>query len=94
MKWFDSVQGRVHLIFLAFALLVMLSVGATFWGIQTQKADARIINLAGRQRMLTQKITWLALAQPDMPYQVGGCPVVDNSFKAALKEKKEGNEQY
>ena len=67
MKRFDSVQGRINLIFLAFALLVMLSVGATFWGIQTQRMDALLINLAGRQRMLTQKIIWLALAQPDNP---------------------------
>ncbi len=29
--------------------------------------DALVINLAGRQRMLTQKITWLALAQPENP---------------------------
>lgn len=67
MKRFDSVQGRINLIFLTFSLLVVLSVGATFWGIQTQRTDALIINLAGRQRMLTQKITWLALAQPGSP---------------------------
>ena len=82
MKWFDSVQGRVHLIFLAFALLVMLSVGATFWGIQTQKADARIINLAGRQRMLTQKITWLALAQPDNPELAQSVQLFENTLNA------------
>jgi two-component system nitrate/nitrite sensor histidine kinase NarX len=67
VKRFDSVQGRIHLIFLAFALLIIVSVGATFWSIQTQRTDALVINLAGRQRMLTQKITWLALAQPGTP---------------------------
>jgi two-component system nitrate/nitrite sensor histidine kinase NarX len=67
VKRFDSVQGRIYLIFLSFALLVVLSAGATFWSIQTQEMDALTINLAGRQRMLTQKITWLASAQPENP---------------------------
>ncbi|KAA3647360.1 MAG: HAMP domain-containing protein [Chloroflexi bacterium] len=48
------------LLFLAFVLLVTLSVGMTFWGIEAQKQDAVIINLAGRQRMLVQQMTRLA----------------------------------
>ncbi|MEW5870632.1 MAG: type IV pili methyl-accepting chemotaxis transducer N-terminal domain-containing protein [Chloroflexota bacterium] len=48
-------------IFLGFALLVLISVGATFWGLNAQKVDAVVINLAGRQRMLTQQMTRLAL---------------------------------
>jgi two-component system nitrate/nitrite sensor histidine kinase NarX len=67
VKWFNSIQGRIYLIFIAFALLIVISVGATFWAIQTQEMDALVINLAGRQRMLTQKITWLAIAQPENP---------------------------
>ena len=82
MKKLDSVQGRVNLVFLAFALLVMVSVGATFWGIQTQKADARVINLAGRQRMLTQKITWLALAQPDNPELDSSVKLFEQTLRA------------
>jgi len=62
-----TAPGRIYLIFLAFALLVVLSVGATFWSIQTQEMDALVINLAGRQSMLTPEITWLALAQPENP---------------------------
>ena len=62
-----SIRGRLGLLFLAFVLLVSFSVGATYWGIATQRQDALIINLAGRQRMLTQKMTWLALAQPENP---------------------------
>jgi len=67
VKRIDSIQGRIYLIYVSFALLIVLSVGATFWVIQTQEMDALVINLAGRQRMLTQKITWLALAQPENP---------------------------
>ena len=48
------------MLFFAFVLLVTLSVGVTFWGIEAQKQDAVIINLAGRQRMLIQQITRLA----------------------------------
>jgi methyl-accepting chemotaxis protein len=62
-----SIRGRLGLLFLAFVLLVSFSVGATYWSVSTQRKDALIINLAGRQRMLTQKMTWLALAQPEDP---------------------------
>ncbi|KAA3643853.1 MAG: HAMP domain-containing protein [Chloroflexi bacterium] len=55
-----SIQGWLGLLFLAFVLLVTLSVGVTFWGIEAQKQDAVIINLAGRQRMLVQQMTRLA----------------------------------
>ena len=51
-----SIQGRLGLLFLAFSLLVILSFGATFRGLEAQKQDALIINLAGRQRMLVQQM--------------------------------------
>jgi two-component system nitrate/nitrite sensor histidine kinase NarX len=63
----NTIRRKIGLLFLAFFTLVTASVAATFWGIQMQKEDALVINLAGRQRMLTQKITWLALAQPESP---------------------------
>ena len=56
----QSIQGRLGILFLVFVLLVTLSVAVTFWGIEAQKQDAVIINLAGRQRMLIQQITRLA----------------------------------
>lgn len=67
MKAKNTVRRKIGLLFLAFFVLVTASVAATFWGIRAQKWDALVINLAGRQRMLTQKITWLALAQPESP---------------------------
>ena len=72
-----SIQGRMGLLFTAFFLLVAISVGATFWGIDAQKKDAVVINLAGRQRMLVQQMTRLALE-----IENGG----DSSYAAALKE--------
>ncbi len=55
-----SLQGRLSLLFTAFVLLVLISVCATVWGLETQKQDALVINLAGRQRMLTQQMARLA----------------------------------
>ena len=57
-----TIQTRLGLVFLAFVLLVLVSVAVTFWGLQTQNQDALLVNLAGRQRMLMQTITGLALA--------------------------------
>ncbi len=57
----STIRGRLGAFFLAFTLLVMVSVTLTFWGIESQKQDARVINLAGRQRMLVQQMATLAL---------------------------------
>jgi len=64
---FRSLHTQLSAIFLTFLLLVGGSVMATFWAIHTQADDATVINLAGRQRMLAQKMNWLALSQPDSP---------------------------
>jgi two-component system nitrate/nitrite sensor histidine kinase NarX len=64
---FRSLRAQLSLIFLGFLLLVGGSVTATFLAIQTQADDAMLINLAGRQRMLTQKMAWLALTHPENP---------------------------
>jgi len=57
---FERLQARLTLLFIAFVFLVVISIGATYWGLQTQRQDALIINLAGRQRMLVQQMTRLA----------------------------------
>lgn len=57
----NTIQGRLWSLILAFFLLVLISAGVTFWGVESQKQDATIINLAGRQRMLLQLMTRLAL---------------------------------
>ncbi len=51
-----SLRARMGLLFLAFFLLLSASVAATFWAIDTQKQDALVVNLAGRQRMLVQQM--------------------------------------
>lgn len=61
---FRSLRMQLTLVFLGFLLLVSGSVAATLFAIRAQTADATVINLAGRQRMLTQKMVWLALNEP------------------------------
>jgi Methyl-accepting chemotaxis protein (MCP) signalling domain/Protein of unknown function (DUF3365)/Type IV pili methyl-accepting chemotaxis transducer N-term len=52
-----SLSVRLGAIMGVFAVLIVGIVGVTSWVTGAQKADASIINLAGRQRMLTQKYT-------------------------------------
>jgi two-component system, NarL family, nitrate/nitrite sensor histidine kinase NarX len=65
LKQLHSVQTRLGLIFIGFLLLVGSSVVATSAVVRTQTNDAAIINLAGRQRMLLQRMVWLSLIEPD-----------------------------
>lgn len=62
-----SLRVQLGAIFLGFLLLVTVSVAATFSALHTQRNDATVINLAGRQRMLMQQMVWLVLTQPDNP---------------------------
>lgn len=57
----QRLQAQLLILFTAFVLLVIVSVGVTYWGVQTQQRDALLVNLAGRQRMLAQQMTRLAL---------------------------------
>jgi nitrate/nitrite-specific signal transduction histidine kinase len=72
------LQTQLIFLFIAFTALVIISVGVTYWGLQTQQQDALIINLAGRQRMLIQQMTRLSFQ-----LQNG-----DESASAALKESE------
>lgn len=63
-----SLRSKLGLLFVSFLSLVTISVAVTAWVIDDQQADALVINLAGRQRMLIQQITreaLLAERQPD-----------------------------
>lgn len=56
-----SLRARVSLLFLAFFVLLSASAVGTLWAMDTQKQDAQVINLAGRQRMLVKQMTGDAL---------------------------------
>lgn len=80
-----TIQGRLWSLFLAFFLLVLISGGVTFWGLESQKQDATIINLAGRQRMLLQLMTRLALESSSEDSD-GGDPNSEDARRQALQE--------
>lgn len=63
----NSIRLRLGLLLLAFLLLVVATVAVTYAAIADQRHDALLINLAGRQRMLSQQMTWLALNAPNDP---------------------------
>lgn len=81
---FRSLRAQLGAIFLGFFLLVGGSVSATFLAVQAKSSDAGVINLAGRQRMLTQKMTWLALAQPDSPELTATIQLFEQTLHALL----------
>jgi nitrate/nitrite-specific signal transduction histidine kinase len=62
---FQRLQVQLTVLFAAFVLLVIASAGVTYFGLQTQQQDALVINLSGRQRMLVQQMTRLALQLKD-----------------------------
>ncbi len=53
----NSIKSKLVLITGGFVLLTLVIVVVTFWTVNQQRNYALLINLAGRQRMLTQKYT-------------------------------------
>lgn len=54
-RGFASPSIRLGAVIGVFAFLLVGTAGVTYCIARAQKADASVINLAGRQRMLTQK---------------------------------------
>ena len=54
---FNTILGRLSLAFLLFFILLVSIFTVTKSVINTQKDDGLIVNLSGRQRMLTQRMT-------------------------------------
>jgi nitrate/nitrite-specific signal transduction histidine kinase len=70
------------LIFLTFVALVVISVAASYWIIETQAQDGLILNLAGRQRMLIQQMTKDAL---EIEKYNGGLTVHHDNLRQAAQ---------
>ncbi len=51
-----SISTKVKLITIVLSLMMIFNLFVTYYLIQDEKADAQIINIAGKQRMLTQKM--------------------------------------
>lgn len=70
--------------FIGFTLLVSVSTGVTFWAVDAQSEDALLINLAGRQRMLVQQMSQLAVQMEQAPNP--DAPVVPQDARALFKQ--------
>jgi len=53
----NTLKFKTTFLLSLFAVFMMITVGITFYVVRSQSSDASIINIAGRQRMLTQKMT-------------------------------------
>ncbi len=82
----QTIRSKLGLLLLSFFALVALSAVITYWASDEQRADALVINLAGRQRMLTQQMTWLALNAPTSEELT----VAINQFDITLQALREG----
>jgi nitrate/nitrite-specific signal transduction histidine kinase len=90
----SGIQPRMGLLLLAFFLLVAVSAGLTFRGIDQQKQDGMIINLAGRQRMFIQQMTRLALEiekRPDAQL-ISELQGVEKDFYQTLSALRDGGQ--
>jgi methyl-accepting chemotaxis protein len=54
---FKSLSSRIGLVHLSYIVLLGIVVASTAMVLQGQKDDGLVVNLSGRQRMLTQRIT-------------------------------------
>lgn len=52
-----SLKIKLGILLMSFLTVMTITILATFWVVSLQKDYALIVNLAGRQRMLTQKMT-------------------------------------
>ncbi len=57
-----SITTKFAIMMGGFMLILIATIGATFWTSTLQEGDTRVINVAGRQRMLSQKMTKEAMA--------------------------------
>jgi methyl-accepting chemotaxis protein len=52
-----GIKGKLGLIMGSFVVLILATILATFWTVSAQKSDSTVMNMAGRQRMLSQKMS-------------------------------------
>ncbi len=57
-----SIKLKLGIVLGSFVVLFVAIIGATFMTISSQKSDGTVINTAGRQRMLTQKMSKESMA--------------------------------
>ncbi len=57
MEFFQTIRARLWTVIMVMFLISLLNCGVVFFVLQKNDKDAIAVNIAGRQRMLTQKMT-------------------------------------
>jgi len=52
-----GIKGKLGVIMGSFVVLILATIAATFLTVSAQKSDGTVMNMAGRQRMLSQKMS-------------------------------------
>ncbi|GLT18409.1 hypothetical protein GCM10007938_21880 [Vibrio zhanjiangensis] len=76
-----SLNAKLRLLTVFFTLILTTIIGYTISSLDKQKDDGLVINIAGRQRMLTQKFTKEFLLAMDIARQKSGKPDISVSQK-------------
>lgn len=63
----QTLPAQLKVVLWGFILLLSMFVGISVWFGQIQQNNVTLINLAGRQQLLAQQMTWLALTAPTNP---------------------------
>jgi len=97
---------RLAMVMGSLFVIILIVCGSTLYTVKTQKADGLVINLAGRQRMLTQKFTketyaWLGTqilpGQSDGELAAKSAKARQKSselFEVTLKALRDGGKTY
>ncbi|NPA48978.1 MAG: methyl-accepting chemotaxis protein [Thermodesulfobacteria bacterium] len=88
MGGLGTIKGKILGIVLVMFVISALNCGVVFWFLQKNAKDAQIVNTAGRQRMLTQKLTKQIL-QKDFNGALQSAAL----FEESLKILKDGDPQ-
>ena len=90
-KIIANVRQRYRWALIAIALLISGSALLLQYGFSVQKYDAKIINMAGKQRMLSQKVAWHSNALLSSRIDVATHP---NSLEHSLAQFKTAHEVF
>ena len=100
--WFDhlSVRRKLQLLTLLFIVSIAILISYTLLAVKQQEHDAQEINIAGRQRMLSQKVTkefFLALHEAKQNKQQPNLTTVKQTeqlFDISLTALRDGGTTY
>lgn len=87
---FQRLQVQLIVLFIALLALVGISVSLTYFNLQTKQQDTLFINLSGRQGMLVQQMTRLALQVQEDTSSLIALQEAKNTFSQTLLALQNG----